>query len=817
MTTQNSQATALVQQGYALRQQGDLDGALALYRQAAGMADAPVAAHFNLGNALMAKGDWAQALQSFEAALRLSPEMAAASLQAARCHTRLGALREARKAYVAVLKQEPDNFSAWLEAGHVSRDLGEPQHMLAAYRKAAEVAPQRWEAMLALVRAQEDAGHWDAAAFAYHRAVTLVGASRSQEAGNTMALSQLHAQVARFRLERGDAARALEAMRQALMALRIEKDRREVSEDEFAELQIDLGQILLRLGVTEEAHRALERASRATSQATLVRLAELSFRFNLWQEAQEVLKRNVELHPDSATAHWNLAHAYAESWQLEDALASLAKAEALAPQPGAKSMRASVAGRMGDAETALKLYRELAAEDGPLSKMASSAAMSSLYSDQLSAPEVAALHRELFAPLGAGARAASSFANAREPGKRLKVGLVTADFHHQHPVNIFMQPVLARLDSTQIELTVYFTGVSYDEQTQLARSRVPHWVECTTWSDGQLARRIESDGIDILLDLAGHTSMQRMSLFAQRAAPVQATFLGYPGSTGVPGMDWIMADAVVAPEGSEHLYSEQVYRLPNTVFCFAPEADYPLVQPHTFDRLQGKLLQGESEDQQPCRSQPCWRSEEGHAQRPLTFGSFNNLPKLTQHTVALWARVLHAVPGSRLLLKAPSFKDEGAVRAFKARFAAQGIAEDRLELRGPVGLADMMAEYADVDIALDPVPYNGGTTTLQAMWMGVPVVVKAGGNFVSRMGASFMTAAGLPEWVAQSDDEYVAIAARMAADREVLLALKQGLRERLLALPAWDIDRYTRDWEAALRSMWVSLCQQGEGAPELKR
>ena len=750
------------------------------------MPDAPIQAHFNLGNALFARGDWAMAQASFERALAMDPGMVAARLNLARCVYKQGDLHEARRRYAEVVKAEPENFSAWLELGHVCRDLGDAQRMLQSYRQAVAVAPQRWEAMLALVGAQEEAGQWDAAAFAYHRAVTLAGVARSDDGqnGKAIALSQLHSQVARARLARGDAARALEALRQALMALRLEASRREVSENENAELQITLGEVLMRLGMSELAHRAFERASLATSEAVLVKLAETSFRFNLWQEAQAVLRRNVELHPDSALAHWNLAHAYAESWQMEDALASLARAEALAPQPGARSMRASVAGRTGDADTALQIYRELAAEEGPLSKMASSAAMSSLYSDKLSATEVAALHRELFAPLGAGGRSRESFANARDAHKRLRVGLVTADFHHQHPVNIFMQPVLARIDTTQLELVVYFTGISYDDQTQLARSRVAQWVECKDWSDVQLAKRIEADGVDVLVDLAGHTSLNRMGVFGQRAAPVQVTFLGYPASTGVPNMDWIMADPVVAPEASEALYSEQVWRLPHTVFCFAPEADYPSP---SFTPL--------------------------HEQRPLTFGSFNNVPKLTQHTLALWARVLSAVPGSRLLLKAPSFKDEGAIRAFKARFAALGIAETRLEFRGPVGLTDMMAEYADVDIALDPVPYNGGTTTLQAMWMGVPVVVKAGDHFVSRMGASFMTAAGLPDWVAQSDDEYVAIAKRMAIDRPALLALKAGLRERLLAQPAWDIDRYTRDWQAALRGMWQVFCKRSVDTP----
>lgn len=803
MMNQNSpikadEVSLLLQQGFEKRQQGLHEEALALYQQAADLPGATEVAFFNLGNVLFDLGRWAQAKVAMQQALVLQPSLWAAAMQSARCDVRLGQFEAARAQFAAILRAEPQNFSAWLECGHVCRQLGQTAQMLSCYQRAAACGPERWEASLTLTRALEEAGQFDLAAASYHRAVSLAGAAHAK-GQEPAAVRQVHWRMAKYRLERGDAARALESMRQALMSARIESAQTPLSVDDKAEMQIDLGDMLMRVGLAEDAHRAFERASAATSEASLVRLADLSFRYNLWQEAQAVLKRNVALHPQSATAHWNLAHSYAESWQMEDALACLAQAEAIAPQPGAMSMRASVAGRTGDAETALKLYKALADAEGPLSKMRSSAAMSSLYSDQLSAQEVAALHRELFAPLGEGARSAGSFANPREPGKRLRVGLVSADFHHQHPVNIFMQPVLARLDRTQFEVTVYFTGVTNDEQTRLARARVAHWVECSSWSDLQLARRIEADGIDILLDLAGHTSMQRMSLFAQRAAPVQATFLGYPASTGVPQMDWIVADPVVAPEGSEHLYSEQVYRLPNTVFCFAPEADYPLVLP-------------------TCRSQPCWRSEEadplqgkllqgdGHAQRPLTFGSFNNVPKLTQHTLALWARVLQAVPGSRLLLKAPSFKDEGAIRAFKARFAALGIGEDRLEFRGPVGLADMMAEYADVDIALDPVPYNGGTTTLQAMWMGVPVVVKAGHNFVSRMGASFMRAAGLPEWVAADDDAYVAVAARMAADRQALLALKQGLRERQRTAPAWNVDQYTLDWAAALRQMWQLHC-----------
>jgi predicted O-linked N-acetylglucosamine transferase (SPINDLY family) len=185
----------------------------------------------------------------------------------------------------------------------------------------------------------------------------------------------------------------------------------------------------------------------------------------------------------------------------------------------------------------------------------------------------------------------------------------------------------------------------------------------------------------------------------------------------------------------------------------------------------------------------------------LTFGSFNNVPKLTPRTLALWAQILQAVPGSRLLLKAPSFSDAGAVRLFGERLQQLGADLGRIEFRGPTGLNDMMAEYADMDIALDPLPYNGGTTSLQAMWMGVPVVTQRGQHFVSRMGASFMTAAGLPEWVADDDEGYVRAAVQMAQDRSALLVLKRGLRDRLKTRRAWDVVAHTRAMERAFEWM----------------
>ena len=708
---------------------------------------------FNEGNALYKKGDWEQALAHHDG-------LVPAWLMKARCLVRLSQWMPAREAFAQTLRLDPANYSAWLEAGHLCKQMGELGQASAAYQRAIDAVPVRYEAYLAMARVMAQQGHTELANRAYNEAVQAAAAK------DLDAVRQVHWLMGQYVLELGHAQEALGCFNEALNATKA--DSAQALANLAAEIQMDAAKAWLRVGNRDKAMKLLTLASAASQEPTLSRLAALSFRNNFWQEAIEISRRCVTLYPQSAWAHWNLAHLLAECWQMEEAEQVLQQAEALAPIPSARSLRAAVAGKLGDADQALALYSELAQSEGMDSGYASSAAMSSLYSDTQSAQQVADLHRSLFAVWGEGARTRESFVRAPLDGRRVKLGIVSADFHHQHPVNIFMQPVLRELDKSKYELFMYFVGDSHDEQTALARTRTEHWVEVGTLNTTQLAKRIDADEIDVLLDMAGHTSQHRMQLFAQRAAPVQMTYLGYPGSTGVPNMDFILGDEVVTPSGCESLYTEQVLRLPGTVFCYAPEDDYPF---HKYDAKTAK--------------------------RVLTFGSFNNVPKLTPRTLKLWARVLQELPDSRLVLKAPSFSDEAAKRIFGERLEALDVDLSRVEFRGPVGLTDMMAEYADIDIALDPVPYNGGTTSLQAMWMGVPVVTQMGAHFVSRMGASFMMAAGLPEWVAKGDDDYVAIAKKMASDRKALLKLKQGLRERLMNNPAWDVVAHTRAIEQA--------------------
>lgn len=719
------------------------------------------ASAFNQANAAFRVAQFDLALNHLASTLKLMPNMPEAHVLQARALRSLGKDVEAKTAYNTAIKIDPTQFNALLERGNVLRALGDVELSAASYSAAMDVRNDDPRPALALARLMEEQSGVEArdrATVAVQRA--LDRASRAAEPELSMA--GICRDLARFRLERSDLQGALESLRQARLLVG--------HSNLVAEIDLDQAQIFLRLGMSAEAESLMEGLSGTDDIDLLRALAQLSYRFNYWSEAIAVLSRCTQLLPGDAQAYLDLASMQVKAWLLDEALVSLDQAEGLGPVPAVAStaLRASIANRLGDAETALCLYDGLVAEGHDT--FASNAAMSLLYSDSVTPAQVARRHQALFADWGQDARSCASFTTNLDPNRSLRIGMVTGDLHHQHPVNIFLQPMLARWDHVRLPLIVYNIGNTTDDQTRIARRRARGWRDL---SAVQLSSQVEADEIDLLIDLSGHTAGIIMHQFAKRMAPVQVSFLGYPGSTGVPNIDWLIGDPVVTPPELDKLCSEQVMRLPDTVFCFAPEAKYSLPD---FAAIA--------------------------ATRPITFGSFNNIPKLTPSTVRLWARVLKAVPSARLLLRAPSFKDVAAVTRFQRLFESEGIEPARLIFRGPVGLDAMMQSYSEIDIALDPVPYCGGTTTLQALWMGVPVLTLSGGHFVSRMGASFMIAAGLPTWVVNTEDNFVARAVEATADLPALIDLKCGLRDHLLKCVAWDANRYTENFGNALREIW---------------
>lgn len=653
------------------------------------------------------------------------------------------------------------SIGAWQDAamgdGRLGRpDLRDTEQLIALFSETVRLWPKDWLSWLYLSRLHELNGneaHWKALEQA--RSLELIP-------GET-----LH-WLGVWRLNAGDAQGAIAALSRLL-------DTRPPRHGSM----MYLGEALLRTGNLPAAEKAYTRASYSNNPDFLLTLSARVYSQNYWQEAIAILQKATSLRPSHIPTWLSLARIQSEVYALADCRASLRKLKELAPDnQDAAQLEAGLQGRMGDARghfSALQNAYENGAD--PLSRIVSGMAMGSLYHDELSPEEVAALHQRLCAPIEASIKQKTDFPNDKTLHRRLRIGYVTRDLYRQHPVNIFMLPVLLRHDHENFEIFIYHTGSMHDEYTRQAKASADHWLEAASLDDDALHKAILADGIDILVDLGGHTQSHRLAVFAMRAAPVQVTFLGYPHSSGLSTMDWIVGDKTVSPAGHAHLFSEKIAQLPGSVFCWAPVDRYPLPPPRPDDA-------------------------------PVVFGSFNNAMKLSPRTIALWAQVLHAVPDSRLLLKAPSLKDEEVVARFAGLFAAQGIKRERLEFRGPTGLADMMREYGDIDIALDPTPYNGGTTTLQALWMGVPVVTLNGRNFVSRMGASFLASLGKPEWTAANEAGYVEAARQLAQETLRLRQSRATLRADLEASPLCDIERYVHDLESLYICMWRNWCEK---------
>lgn len=377
------------------------------------------------------------------------------------------------------------------------------------------------------------------------------------------------------------------------------------------------------------------------------------------------------------------------------------------------------------------------------------------------------------------ARPFTAWRGAPEAGRCLKIGFVSGDFC-QHPVGQFIEHVLAALRSAhagRLELHAYHAQHYTDELTGRLKPLFKGWRMVAGMSDAVLAEQIHRDGIDILVDLSGHTSHNRLPVFAWKPAPVQMTWLGYLATTGVPGMDYLLADGQVLPAAAEAAFTERIVRMPKSYVCFTP----PL-------------------QEAPVVALPAV------AQGGITFGSFNNLNKLNDEVLALWARILAAVPESRLLLKARQLADEAVRSRLTGFFETRGVSADRLLLLGHVARDAHLATYGQVDIGLDPFPYPGITTTVEALWMGVPVVSLAGTTFMARQGVGLLTHAGLEDWLADSAEAYVATAVRHAADIEGLARLRAGLRSRLQASPVFDQHAFADDFEAMLRQLWRNWC-----------
>jgi predicted O-linked N-acetylglucosamine transferase (SPINDLY family) len=489
-------------------------------------------------------------------------------------------------------------------------------------------------------------------------------------------------------------------------------------------------------------------------------------------EAAAYCRRAILLRPDFAEAYNNLGNALNDSGQASEALTNYQKALSLKPNfVEAHHNLGNALNMLGRVDDAIMSYRRALQLDPSFATVHSDLLFSMGYIAQ-STPADYLAEAQNFGRMASQNVAKFSAWQCSPHPLRLRVGVLSGDLR-EHPVGYFTESLLEKLVSHRVELVAYTNNAKEGDLTLRIKPHFTYWREIYALGDRAAAKLIHDDAIHILLDLSGHTAHNRLPVFAWKPAPVQVTWLGYFASTGVAEVDYLLADAHMVPSPEESHFTETIWRLPDSYLCFTPPG-LNLAVGQLPALLSGKI----------------------------TLGCFNNLTKVNDAVIALWVRVLLAIPGSCLFLKTLQLNDTDTCDTIRRKFAALGVAADRLLLEGSLPRVELLAAYQRVDIALDPFPYPGGTTSMEALWMGVPVLTKRGDRFLSHMGESILHHAGLPDWIARDEDDYVAKAIQFAGDLPKLAALRAGLRQQVLASPLFDAPRFARNFEAALWGMW---------------
>ena len=675
-------------------------------------------------------------------------------------HHQAGRLAEAEACYRRVLAAQPNHADALNMLGALAHQVGRSDVAVDLIRRAIEINGNNPGYFYHLGCALQGQGKPDEAVAAFRQTVRLepdladdynnIGnISRSQGKLDDAVAAyrdavRIKPGMAEFRFnlgiglkEQGKLDEAATAYRQAIQI-----------KPGYAEAHCYLGMALREQGRLEEAANACRQA---IGISPALAEAHCNLGITLWQqgklgEAILACRQAIRLKPDHAAAHCALGNALLDQGELGEAIAAYGQALKLQP---------NLAGWHSNLVLCLN------------------------YDERVAAAALLEAHRDWVGRHAWSVSWLGVHANDRSAERRLKVGYVSPDFR-SHSVAHFLEPLLRSHDRSAIEVFCYAEVNWPDARTERFRQLADHWTVTVGMPDEALADRIRDDGIDVLVDLAGHTAKNRLLVFARKPAPVQVTWLGYPNTTGLSAMDYRLVDAVTDPVGDADAFaSETLVRLPGGFLCYDGPADAPA----------------------PA-APPCL------ATGTVTFGSFNSAAKLSGATLDAWAALLARLPAARLLLKGKAFADPATCASFLVRLGTRGVAAQRVELSAYVPQAEHFAAYGRVDIALDPFPYNGTTTPCEALWMGVPVVTLRGDRHAGRVGASLLTQLGLTDLIAGSIEEYVEIAVALAGDPARLADLRRSLRPRMEASELCDAAAFARKIEAAYRTVWKDWCRQ---------
>ncbi|MBC7437929.1 MAG: tetratricopeptide repeat protein [Bdellovibrionales bacterium] len=740
--------------GFVLKELGRATDAADALNRAVALDATQFDANFMLGLLAQEQRDVPGAIRHFSRALELQPSSSMVSTELCTAAFQDGQMALATRTVQHGLRLDPMSAELHYLAGNLLSHEGRHDEAIASFERALAIAPVHPPSLHNLGQALRARGRLDEAVASFRKAISL-----------NSAYGQAHASLAAALTAQGRLQEAIASCRQALAL-----DPRDLD-------------ALNNLGNAQQAQGLLPQAIDTYGQALALQPEHLDSLGNMglalhaqgrYDEAAGYFRRVLAIAPSHALAHNNLGNTLQKQNRLDEAVSSYQRA--LAADPSLAQAHSNIAGArhtQGEHALAIASWRDALRIQPDYFDAWSNLLYALNFLPGCTPAEYLKEARRFGAAVSASARPWRSWlADAGRAKRPLRVGLVSGDLR-AHPVGLFLESIIAHLDFSRIELVAYSNFPQEDQLTARIKPAFARWHSIVGLSDEAAATLIHDDAVDVLLDLSGHTAYNRLPLFAWKPAPVQASWLGYFSSTGVPGMDYLLADEVGVPPACQAQFTEAVWYLPDTRLCFTAPA---------FDDIAPGALPALSSGR-------------------VTFGCFQNMIKLNDQVLALWGQLFKAMPDALLCHQSKQMREPALREQLLLRLEAVGIERSKTTLIGPVDRRAFLKAHNGVDIMLDTFPGTGGTTTCEALWMGVPTMTLAGDSLLARQGASLLNCAGLAGWVAQSPAEFVGQLAAHGSDRQALSSLRARLRAQALASPLFNASLFAGRLQQALEQM----------------
>jgi len=739
---------------------GDLDLAENMYREIVKVEPDNAIIYNDLGNLLQEREQFDEAINCYQKAIELNPKFPGAYFNLGETFQNKGRLEDAMDCYKRVIELYPEFPGTYYNLGNIFEDKGLFDEAVTHYKKTIQLDSHHAMAHYTLGNVFQKMKHIDKAIEYYQNAIQID--PNFAEAYNDLGISCR---------EKGQLDEAVSYYRTALQL-----------NPNFAEAYNNLGIVLQEKGRLDEAVSCYEKTLKLSpnNYTACNNLGIVLQEKGRLDEAISYYRTALQLNPDYYKACNNLGIVLQEKGQLDEAVSYYQKALQLNPDYFiAYNNLGNVFFKQLKFEEAEKCFKNALNLNPDYSVAYSNFLFYMNFNYCYDSYAVFSKHLEFAKqfekPLYAKI---SPHNNQRLTTRKLRIGYLSPDFK-KHSVAYFIKPIILSHNKEEFEVFCYSNVSVADGVTTSLIEYSDQWRSIIGISDKEVTEIIRGDRIDILVDLAGHTAGNRILLFAQKPAPVQMSWIGYPATTGLTAINYKIVDDFTDPPGkTEQFYTETLIRLPDSFLCYLPEKDSP-----------------------ECSELPALQT--GH----VVFGSFNNLSKLSPEICMLWIKILRALPESRLIIKAQSLSDRTTRKYMMNRFIQGRIDEKRVELLPwTPSIGEHLGIYNRIDIALDTFPYHGTTTTCEAMWMGVPIITLAGNMHASRVGVSLLSNVGLKDLIAETSDEYIDIAVKLASDTARLRSLRERLRDMMKHSPLCDAKRFTANLEKCYREVWEKWC-----------